>query len=138
MKIAYFSPLPPKRTGVAGYSRYLIPALTKRCEIHLFDNGAVELPAACPLFDYVSNPQCLLMLDRYDSCIYHLGNNPWDHSYIYDAFLYHPGIVVLHDVVLFYLFAGRGRGALLKELCMQNGPMGIEDLTHILATSLDG
>ena len=28
----------------------------------------------------------------------------------------HPGVVVLHDAVLYYLVAGRGIGGLLREL----------------------
>ncbi len=138
MRIAYFSPLPPKRTGVASYSHYLVPALTKHCEVHLFDNGVVEPPVECPLIDYISEPTSILTLDRYDACVYHIGNNPWDHSYIYDVFLHHPGVVVLHDLILYYLIAGRGPGALLKELCMENGPVGIQDLSHIVAASPDG
>jgi glycosyltransferase involved in cell wall biosynthesis len=138
MRIAYFSPLPPKRTGVASYSNYLVPALTKCCEVHLFDNGAVERPAECPLIDYISEPASILTLDAYDACVYHIGNNPWDHSYIYDVFLHHPGIVVLHDLVLYYLIAGRGPGALLKELCVENGTVALQDWSHILAASPDG
>ncbi len=135
MKVAYFSPLPPKRTGVASYSRYLIPALAKKSEVHVFDNGPVQPPADCPLIDYVSDPASLLSLDAYDACIYHLGNNPLYHSYIYDVFLHHPGVVVLHDSVLYFLMAGRDPGALLKELCIENGNVGLLDWSHILAIS---
>ena len=36
--------------------------------------------------------------------LYHLGNNP-DHTYIYDAAVKHPGIVVLHEFNLHHLLA---------------------------------
>ena len=135
MKIAYFSPLPPKQTGVASYSRHLVPALAEQAEVHLFDNGPVQAPAECPLIDYIADRQSILSLGSYDACVYHIGNNPWDHSYIYDVFLHHPGVVVLHDAVLYFLMAGRGPGALLKELCMENGNTGLLDWSHILAVS---
>jgi glycosyltransferase involved in cell wall biosynthesis len=128
-------PLPPKRTGVASYSRHFVPALAEQSELHLFDNGPVQPPAQCPLVDYISDPQSLLSLDSYDASVYHIGNNPWDHSYIYDVFLHHPGVVVLHDAVLYFLMAGRGPGALLKELYMENGNAGLLDWSHIAAVS---
>ena len=47
--------------------------------------------------------------DRYDpagfdATLFHFGNNPW-HSFVYRAFLGHPGIAVLHEVVLHHLIA---------------------------------
>ena len=33
MKVAYYSPLPPDRSGIADYSALLLPALEERIEV---------------------------------------------------------------------------------------------------------
>jgi glycosyltransferase involved in cell wall biosynthesis len=139
VKIAYFSPLPPKRTGIATYSSYLIPALLEQFEVDLFDHGDTQWPAAnCQRFDYVADPNCLLTLDHYDARLYHIGNQPDYHSEIYRVLLKKPGIVVLHDTILYFLMAGGGPGALLKELCVDRGRWALRDWREILAKSPSG
>lgn len=76
MRVAYLSPLPPARTGIAHYSSMLLPALRERVEIVERGNEDVAL--------------------------YHLGNNP-HHEWIYNEAMKTPGVVVLHDVVLHHL-----------------------------------
>ena len=39
MKVAYYSPLPPERTGVADYSAHLLPALQERLDVHVVRRG---------------------------------------------------------------------------------------------------
>ena len=41
--------------------------------------------------------------DKYDYLVYNVGNNPDFHSYIYEAALAHPGMIILHDYMLYYL-----------------------------------
>ena len=36
LRIAYFSPLPPARSGIADYSRELLPALADHADLTLF------------------------------------------------------------------------------------------------------
>lgn len=115
MKIAYFSPLPPKRTGIAAYSEHLIHEFKKLAEIELFHEGKSDL-IGLPIHDYVMSPSSLAKLTNFDVCIYHIGNNPFFHSSIRDVLIHKPGLVVLHDAVLYFLVAGRGKGALLREL----------------------
>ncbi len=93
MRVAYYSPLPPDRSGIADYSAHLLPALQQRVEIKVAKNRR-RAPRGC------------------DVALYHLGNNPDAHGWIVDAFRKRPGIVVLHDVVLHHLVAGMtvGRG----------------------------
>jgi glycosyltransferase involved in cell wall biosynthesis len=43
---------------------------------------------------------------RFDAVLYHLGNNP-QHGFVYEAALRHPGICVLHDLVMHHLVAYR-------------------------------
>ena len=80
MKVGFFSPLPPARTGVADYSAALLPALRR--------HGTVEVNAADA-----------------DIALYHLGNNSL-HREIYHLAVSRPGIAVLHDAVLNHFFLG--------------------------------
>jgi len=84
MKLAFLTPLPPTRSGVAHYSSMLLPALAKRADVRAFD-----------------------ALDGYrradfDAVIYQLGNNP-HHEAMYAEAMREPGVVVLHDLVLHHL-----------------------------------
>jgi glycosyltransferase involved in cell wall biosynthesis len=81
MKVGFFSPLPPARTGVADYSAALLAELRR--------HGDVDVaPARC------------------DVALYHLGNNPL-HAEIYRRALTEPGVVVMHDAVLQHFLLGQ-------------------------------
>jgi glycosyltransferase involved in cell wall biosynthesis len=88
VKLAYFSPMPPERSGVSDYSALLLPALGERVEIEVVKHGRKRVPRGT------------------DLALYHVGNNPDAHAWIVDALRRHPGVVVLHDFVLHHLVAG--------------------------------
>jgi glycosyltransferase involved in cell wall biosynthesis len=88
MNLAYFSPMPPERTGVADYSALLLPALSERIEVTVVKRGRKRAPRGT------------------DSALYHVGNNPDAHAWIVDALRRQPGVVVLHDFVVHHLVAG--------------------------------
>ena len=88
MKVAYFSPMPPERTGIADYSGLLVPALRERVDLHVVRRGAPRLPRGT------------------DAALYHVGNNADAHAWIIRALRRNRGIVVLHDFVLHHLIAG--------------------------------
>ncbi|HWQ23497.1 MAG TPA: glycosyltransferase family 4 protein [Gaiellaceae bacterium] len=88
MKVAYYSPLPPERTGVADYSALLLPALRERLDVAVVRRGRRRIPRGT------------------DVALYHVGNNPDAHAWIVDALRRRPGVVVLHDFVLHHLVAG--------------------------------
>ncbi|HEY2218632.1 MAG TPA: glycosyltransferase [Gaiellaceae bacterium] len=92
MKVAYYSPLPPSRSGIADYSALLLPALRERIEVVVAEPGK-RAPAA-------------------DVALYHVGNDPDAHGWIVDALRRRPGVVVLHEFVLHHLISGitLGRG----------------------------
>jgi glycosyltransferase involved in cell wall biosynthesis len=94
LKVAYFSPLPPERTGIADYSALLLPALRERLDVAVVRRGAKRAPRGT------------------DVSLYHVGNNPDAHAWIVDALRRRPGVVVLHEFVLHHLVAGLtlGRG----------------------------
>jgi glycosyltransferase involved in cell wall biosynthesis len=89
MRVAYFSPLPPEKTGVADYSALLLPALRERLEVVVVKRGRRRRAPRDA-----------------DVALYHVGNNPDAHAWIADALRRRPGIVVLHDFVVHHLVAG--------------------------------
>lgn len=86
MRVAMLTPLPPARTGIAHYSAMLLPALRERLDIEAFDEKDMTR----------------YRRDAYDAVFYQLGNNP-HHEFIYREAVEHPGIAVLHDMVLHHL-----------------------------------
>ncbi len=108
MRVAFFSPMPPARSGIADYSATLVEQLRNRLEIEVFDRAPRSFnPAA------------------YDACLYQLGNNA-HHAFVYEMAVRHPGIVVLHEGSLHHLIAEMtiGRGdwdAYLREAEYEGG-----------------
>ncbi len=92
VRVAYYSPLPPSRSGIADYSALLLPALRERVDVVVAEPGK-RAPDA-------------------DVALYHIGNDPDAHGWIVDALNKRPGVVVLHEYVLHHLIAGItiGRG----------------------------
>src|ERR687883_41463 len=91
MKVAYYSPLPPERSGIADYSALLLPALERLIDVDVVRRGRTRPIAA-------------------DVALYHVGNDPDAHGWIVDALRRRPGVVVLHDLVLHHLVAGLTNG----------------------------
>lgn len=87
MRIAFFSPLPPARSGIADYSEALVAALKPFAELEIFSRSD-------PAFDPA----------RFDAIVYQIGNNG-AHDFVYQAALRHPGVVVLHESNLHHLIA---------------------------------
>jgi glycosyltransferase involved in cell wall biosynthesis len=94
VKVAYLSPMPPEKSGIADYSALLVPALGRRADLTVVKRGAKRPPRAT------------------DVALYHIGNDPRAHGWILDALRRSPGVVVLHDFVLHHLISGTtlGRG----------------------------
>ena len=88
MKVAYFSPLRPSRSGIADYSTLVLPALQERIDVEIARPGRFRrAPTA-------------------DVSLYHVGNDPEAHGWIVEALRRRPGVVVLHELVLHHLVAG--------------------------------
>ena len=109
MRLAYFSPLPPLRSGIADYSRELLPFLARYAEIELFiDDGYQPIQALAAQYA-VHNYRAFASLasrQPFDAVLYHVGNNAQYHESIYHTLLKYPGIVVLHEYVLQHLVQG--------------------------------
>jgi glycosyltransferase involved in cell wall biosynthesis/SAM-dependent methyltransferase len=112
MRVAFFSPLPPARSGIADYSEALIESLKPLVELEIF-----------------SGPQQSYDPGRFDVALYHVGNNG-HHAFVYEAALRHPGVVVMHESNLHHLIADitikRGDwDAYVRECEYEGGPAAL-------------
>jgi len=95
-KIAWLSPFPPQRSGIANYSFWLVKALRPHLNLHLYVDGgdAGELGQEFqiyPLSAFVEQHE------GYDDAVYHIGNNSEFHKEIYKLAWNFPATTVLHD-----------------------------------------
>ena len=100
MKLAFVSPLPPQRSGIADYSAQLLPALAQFYDVDvIIDQAQLAAPwvsAHCG----VRNVQWLLdHAQGYDRVMYHFGNSSY-HKHMFELLARVPGVVVLHDFFL--------------------------------------
>lgn len=114
MRLALFSPLSPLQTAVADHVEGLLPCLAEFAQIDLFidDGYTPDNPAVVHSFAVHSYRDFPRLADQYDITIYHMGNQPTYHGYIYKTLRQHHGLVVVHDLVLHHCIAGLtlGRG----------------------------
>jgi len=102
MRVAFFSPVSPQKTGVSDYSEQeILPYLSKFCDIDIFIDENVQpsnkfLINNFNIYPYSDFPS---LKKNYDIPIYQMGNNPM-HQFVYNTLEQYPGIVVLHDIFL--------------------------------------
>jgi 2-polyprenyl-3-methyl-5-hydroxy-6-metoxy-1,4-benzoquinol methylase/glycosyltransferase involved in cell wall biosynthesis len=113
MKLAYFSPLGPQRSGISDYSEELLPHLGVGADITLFVDGFHpanrELTSRFEVHDYRRQRSSLDELDSFDAVVYHMGNDHRYHAGILKASQRRPGVVVFHDFALQEFFLGLAR-----------------------------
>jgi glycosyltransferase involved in cell wall biosynthesis len=97
-RLAYVSPLPPAKSGIADYSAELISELTR----HYIIDVIVEQD------DKISDPYIIANCNvrtvdffeknstDYDRILYHFGNSAF-HGHMFKLLNDYPGVVVLHD-----------------------------------------
>jgi len=123
MRLAWFSPLPPARSGIATYNADLLAVLDRDFVIDRFVDrttgtgvgasdrpidttmgtgvGAADQPTPVPS-NRVHDAHDFLWLQRrepYDLVVYQLGNAP-AHDYMWAYLAPFPGLVVVHDPTL--------------------------------------
>ena len=112
MRVAYASPLPPQRTGIADYSAELLPHLARHADIELYvdatdANRSGERPGtAWPGGDaFRVRPLAELPRRRgsHDVVLYQLGNDARYHGGIWRMLQRVPGVVMLHEFMLHHL-----------------------------------
>lgn len=113
IKVAFFSPLPPARSGIADYSAALLEELRKLVDLEVFASRPASFRAA-----------------DFDVALYQIGNNAY-HDFCYETALEHPGVVVMHEANLHHLIADitikRGDwDAYLSAVQEDGGPKALE------------
>ncbi|MBR4159845.1 MAG: hypothetical protein IKT97_07320 [Spirochaetia bacterium] len=104
--LLYASPFPPLKSGISDYSVILVKALSEIFNITLYIDN-YEISPTCGLQGFpIKKGVDNIQFDEFDYKIYNIGNQPDYHGYIYQACLQHPGLVILHDLSLYYLFIG--------------------------------
>ncbi|HTA70350.1 MAG TPA: glycosyltransferase [Bryobacteraceae bacterium] len=123
IKLAFFSPLPPARSGIADYSAALLDELERLVEIETFSSKPTR-------FDP----------NNFDAVLYQVGNNA-HHDFCYETALQHPGVVVVHEANLHHLIADMTikRGdwdAYMQAIEQEGGPAALEYAQRVRALEI--
>ncbi|MBA2654711.1 MAG: glycosyltransferase [Gammaproteobacteria bacterium] len=132
MKIAMFSPLPPKETGIALYTENILHALIDKVNITLFDTHLTSNNfLGRKVYNYAVDKSPIATLNQYDLIVYHIGNNAPFHLPIYQTLCQYPGVVVLHDAVIYYLIAAQDNYEVIRDFSINYGFSRVRELDEI-------
>ncbi len=99
-QLAYVSPLPPEKSGIADYSAELLPELARHYDIDVVINPVEMTNPWIKANCCIRSPEWFDQnAHRYDRIIYHFGNSVF-HQHMFSLLERHPGTVVLHDFFL--------------------------------------
>jgi len=87
MRVAWFSPLPPVRSGIAAYTSEVVPRFSSEFSVDCYSEAEAH--------DFVWRAK----REPYELVVYQLGNAPC-HDYMWAYLAAYPGLVVLHDARL--------------------------------------
>ncbi|WP_413741251.1 glycosyltransferase [Sodalis sp. RH15] len=118
-RLAFVSPLPPERSGIADYAAELIPALAEFYDIDVIvDQKDVEEARVQRVAHVRDSAWLLAHAGELDRVVYQVGNSPF-HNYMLPLMRQVPGTVVLHDFYLSGLMGWRellaGEGCVWSE-----------------------
>lgn len=99
-RLAFLSPLPPERSGIADFSAELLQELVAHYDIELVTNDDALVPKTGGLNLPVRSVSWFLQnAQRFDRVLYQFGNSEF-HGHMFDVLAQVPGTVVLHDYFL--------------------------------------
>ena len=99
-RLAYVSPWPPDRSGIADYGAELLPELSRHYDIELITSDRRARQRSSEASMPLRRPGWLRAnAGRFDRVLYHFGNSE-HHDYMFDLLADVPGTVVLHDFFL--------------------------------------
>jgi glycosyltransferase involved in cell wall biosynthesis len=134
-RLAWFSPMPPTRSGVAACSADLVAALGGVYDIDVFlaESGSAGLRSA---HDFVWRHR----RQPYALTVYQLGNSA-HHDYMWPYLFRYPGLAVLHDTRLHHARAAAllrtGRVADYRVEFAANHPALSQDLAELAPRGFD-
>ncbi|MFQ5767966.1 MAG: glycosyltransferase family 4 protein [Acidobacteriota bacterium] len=138
--LLYASPFPPEKSGIADYSEALVNGLAQTFDLTLVSqHPAPVLRSAGGTLKARVIPPGEAQPQAFDHVLYNFGNNPYFHAFIYDLFLHHPGPVILHDVVLYFLTVGyyQESESLFSKIYELAGPAGVRAIKEQLKAGQD-
>lgn len=154
VRLAWFTPLPPVRSGIAAYSAEILPRLATTAAIDVFVDGpgtpegtpapgpaAPEPPAGVAGLWSAHAFVHRHRLDPYDLVVYQLGNAPC-HDFMWPYLVRYPGLVVLHDLALHHararMLLARRRAADYRAEFAFNHPEVDPGVADFAVGGLDG
>ena len=115
MRVAYFTPLNPLKSGISDWAEELLPELKRFFEIELFvgvnpgkiSNNAIKTQFKVhPLSDYDDEN----VRASFDVALFQAGNNGEIHEPLMKVFMKYGGILELHDVAMHHYLYNRTVG----------------------------
>jgi len=143
MRINWFSPLPPARSGIARCTSDLLPAMRKQADVVVWTDQEMwetDLGAQNRVCRFDPQRPSWPNLHKADVSIYNIGNNVDFHSGIWELSRQMPGIVILHDTCLQHLFAAhylekrKDREGYIRQMMRHYGDAG----RHTAMALIDG
>ena len=134
-RIAYVSPLPPQKSGIADYSAELLPYLSKYFKIDLFVEPSLkvaEMDSQIKIHYKIFPWSWLAELqDEYSTVIYQIGNSQY-HMDMVNLIKEVPGVVVLHDFYISNIYytkevLQRQELAFIQQVDKSHGLRGLVD-----------
>jgi glycosyltransferase involved in cell wall biosynthesis len=109
VKLNIFSPLPPTRSDIARLTVHLLPHLAREAEVIVWSSQPTwefEPPSGVTIRHYETAPPPWREINQADATFYQMGNDPRYHDAIWQISRQHPGIVILHDLMMQHFFSG--------------------------------
>jgi len=139
-KLAYISPLPPERSGIADYSAELLPELARHYDIDVIvaqetiSDPWIKSNCSIRSADWFANHDHI-----YERVLYHFGNSAY-HQHMFNLLAKIPGVVVLHDFFLSGIIAhmdehGFNPNGWARELYNAHGYKAVQHRFHAKDTA---
>ena len=113
--MAWVTPMPPARSGIATYSASLLPALQEHYNVTVITDEPGSRQANRHSTEWLLNNG-----QQFDRIVYHIGNSPF-HKTIQDCALRWPGVLVMHELFIGDLQNSYGRDHLLRAMYQCHG-----------------
>lgn len=98
--LAWFTPLPPARNGIADYSAMLLREMARLIPCRVYcEEPLAEAPDGVEVGDPL---QAFRQISAKSSILHQIGNNP-GHVFVLDALRRFGGVATLHDLSLLYV-----------------------------------
>ena len=143
-RLAWFSPMPPSRSGIAANTVEVVKELGDRYQIDVFADEpsarAARLSRSAPVVRSAHDFLWEHRLRPYDLAVYQLGNSS-AHDFLWPYLFRFPGLAVLHDVHLHHaraaaLLRAKRVGAYRAEFAA-NHPHAPADLAELAVRGFD-